>query len=60
MVRVSSAAIRATWPKMRNARRVISSKLPMGVPTTYSVPITISLRGKHTPAPGFCQGMGYT
>ena len=30
---VSSAATRETWPSTRTARRVRSSKLPIGVPT---------------------------
>ena len=39
MVRVSSAAIRLTSPSTRRARSVMSSRLPMGVPTIYSVPM---------------------
>ncbi len=35
--RVSSAAIRSTILRVASARRVISSRFPMGVPTMYSI-----------------------
>src|SRR5581483_10936311 len=41
-VRVSSAAMSATSRRTRTARSVMSSRLPIGVPTTYRTP-------KHTP-----------
>ena len=43
--RVSSAAIRSTSPRMRTARYVMSSRLPMGVLTTKSALIFPSLWG---------------
>src|SRR6267378_7243824 len=36
--RVSSQAIRSTSLRMRSARSVMSSRLPMGVPTMYRQP----------------------
>ena len=39
MTLVSSAAMRPTSDRMRSALRVMSSRLPMGVATTYRVGI---------------------
>src|SRR5512136_1264218 len=39
--RVSSQATRSTSFKIRNARRVISSRFPMGVATRYNLPCAI-------------------
>src|SRR5271157_5184077 len=38
--RVSSQAIRSTSFRVLSARRVMSSRLPIGVPTRYRVPAT--------------------
>ena len=38
VTRVSSAATSGTSLRTRKARKVMSSRLPMGVATTYSVP----------------------
>jgi hypothetical protein len=40
-VRVSSASIRSASFKIRMALKVISSRLPMGVGTKYSLPVGV-------------------
>src|SRR6266542_792074 len=42
VLRVSSHAMRSTAPRTRRARSVTSSRLPIGVPTTHSVPGTLA------------------
>src|ERR1700730_15993247 len=44
--RVSSAAIRLTWLRIRRARVVTSSRLPIGVATTNRVPGMWRRRGE--------------
>src|SRR5690606_35315870 len=45
--RVSSAAISATSRSTRRARALMSSRLPMGVATTYSTPADVGSATKH-------------
>ena len=42
--RVSSAAITFTFLSVSSARKVISPKLPIGVATTYNVPVCIMIK----------------
>src|ERR1700694_1165551 len=61
VMRVSSAAIAPTSPRIRTARAVVSSRLPMGVPTTQrGFPRPSRLAGclLHAPSPPLPGGQG--